>query len=279
MSLAVLFASCGWESNGPEYLRDAYGTSSCPETSNGNNGSDVTVSTRPATSIAGHWAMEVKLRGITTPIGEDWPITITSLVITEITPDGSAAYIQYCDQLTDVETTSPLRPESHLSEGLKEWSGGVVVPFAKPSLDIMPAMDVLWLWGLHNMKDPMTDPLPTKPDDPLVWDQDEDGKPGVTINITKPIEGDRYIVRRGIWHLGQGTPDKDFLWIKGDLTSKIDMNALGATNQLLKTVAPITMDKDNSYIMRRVPANFTCRDLLSHVDTIFSNPPGNTSGE
>jgi len=277
---AIIFVSCGWEANGPEYLRDAYG-SSCSKDSTNNQAGDVTVSAKPATSIVGRWAMQVDQHGTIKPTGETWDIFLKDLVIAEIPTDGSGIYMTFCDQAMHVVTPpfgpdkkqNPMRPQSYVGQALKDAMVSQWISFAKPAMTALPAMDVMWLWGLKGMKAPWKDALPTKADDPRVWDQDNDGKPGVTIVVTAPIKGDRYMVRRGIWKLSASTADKDFLWLQGTLTYTIDQVALGATDQLLMTVAPVTPDTDNTFTMRRVPEGFTCQDLLTHIDTVFANPP------
>lgn len=287
IAMSVIFVSCGWKADGPEYLMDAYGTSCSKDTGTTNNQTnDTQVSSKPAASIAGRWAMQVDQHGTIAPVGQDWDLYLKDLVIAEIPPDGSGIYITFCDQLMHVTTPqfdpndptkeNPLKPQSYIGQALKDAMVSVWLPFEKPALDALPKMDVLFTWGLKNMKKPLTDKLPDKPDDPRVWDQDADGHPGVTIVVTKPVKGDRYMVRRGLWNLSQGTPDPDFLWIQGTLKFKIDQVALGATETLLMTVAPVTPKSENTYTMRRVPENFTCQDLLSHVDTVFADPPAVT---
>ncbi len=278
-----LLAGCGdWKADGPQYLRDTYGSgTSCLKDSANNGKGDVRVTTTPAQSIAGRWAVEVNQHGTIAPTGETWQLYLTGLYLANIPPDGSGVYFTFCDQLMHVTTPpfgpdkkqNPMRPQSHIGQGLKDAMVSTWVPFSKPSLNSLPAINVLWLWGLRNMKDPWHDPLPDKGDS-RIWDQDGDGHPGVTIVVTKPLTGDRYMIRRGIWKLAKGTPDKDFLWITGTLKFQIDQKAIGASDQLLMTVAPVTPKNDNTYLMRRVPGNFTCQDLLTHKDSVFANPPG-----
>lgn len=59
------------------------------------------------------------------------------------------------------------------------------------------------LWGLHNLSDPWTDPLPAdevEAEEPPFRDQivdmDEDGNPGMTIHVDGLVSGDFYFVQR-----------------------------------------------------------------------------------
>jgi hypothetical protein len=272
----ITLISCGWESNGPDYLRDAYGSSCNPKDTANTLVGDAQVIDTPAASIAGHWAMKVTQKGTFKPVGDEWGITLTELVLVHIPADGSGVYFTFCDELMDVDTkvkNDQMKPVTHIGQALKDTLVGTMVSLNTDDLKKLPKMDVLWLWGLKDMKDPATDTLPDSPG-PQVWDQDGDGNPGVTIEVEKPIPGKRYMVRRNIWHMQTGTPDKDFLWITGDLSYKLDESAVGATNSLLKTIAPITPDKTgNNYVMRRVLPGLTCKELVDGHEKIFGGMP------
>ena len=54
--------------------------------------------------------------------------------------------------------------------------------------------------GVH-LRDPARDPLPTAADDPRVFDQDQDGQPGLTVQIGGLLEGEVQLVQRTITRL------------------------------------------------------------------------------
>ena len=58
---------------------------------------------------------------------------------------------------------------------------------------------------------PLTGSLPTTPDDPRVFDQDGDGKPGVTVVVSGLVNGEMYVAQRS-WTVLMGTerPDQSF---------------------------------------------------------------------
>ena len=55
-----------------------------------------------------------------------------------------------------------------------------------PGNGTIQASGVVWLWGLRNLANPATDPLPTSADAGTVWDEDMDGHPGVTVDVVSP---------------------------------------------------------------------------------------------
>jgi hypothetical protein len=63
--------------------------------------------------------------------------------------------------------------------------------------------DHLQLWGLNDLPDPFTTPLPAdkeeaqqSPHDDRIVDMDDDGNPGVTAQITGAVQGDVFIIQR-----------------------------------------------------------------------------------
>ncbi|NOZ01754.1 MAG: hypothetical protein GXP54_07680, partial [Deltaproteobacteria bacterium] len=125
--------------------------------------------------------------------------------------------------------------------------------------------------------DPETDPVPDTPDSPLVWDQDGDGNPGVTIRVLAPFEGVRYMARRAIWDLDAGTLSQDGQWITGALQFQIEEKGLGADPNVLNAVAPITPaappDAETFYQLRRVHQEWSCADLIAQYPAMFEDAP------
>jgi len=240
---------------------------------------DSSLVTEALDSLAGRWAMKVVQSGVFLPLNEEWDITLTDLVIVDVPSDSSGAYFLFCDQTNVVDTRQdpehPMKPDSSLSQELKDAGINQVTLFEEVAIGMLPALDLLWFWGLNGLEDPAGDPLPDSPDSPYVWDEDGDGNPGVTIHVGAPIPGDRYMVRRGTWTLDEGTMSGDHLWIAGDLTFNIDERAIGATDDLLLTMAPIKAKEDGSeYVMRRVSPGFTCTDLVKQHSQVFEGAPG-----
>jgi hypothetical protein len=120
------------------------------------------------------------------------------------------------------------------------------------------------------MADPLTDPLPTEPDDPRVWDQDEDGHPGVTIKVLQP-PGYRYMVRRAVWTIKPATITPGASRIEGTLDFTIDEGAVGHDGpNSLATIIPIVPDADGgTYTLVRTTEYYSCQQLLAEYPGIF----------
>ena len=135
---------------------------------------------------------------------------------------------------------------------------------------------LVWLWGLKGLANPLLDTLPNKDNylgDVRVWDQDDDGKPGVSLAILAPA-GDRYMVRRAVWSFAPGKLTFDNQWITGDLTSAITESGLDSTNALLLTAAPITAKPTGTvYQFRCVGPTYTCGALSTEHAQVFKDAP------
>ena len=146
--------------------------------------------------------------------------------------------------------------------------------------------EVAWVWGvcLNNtdpgcetkeiLAHPLTDAIPTDPNDPRVWDEDGDGNFGVTVQVQNP-DGDRYMARRSLFTFQPAQLSSDGNWIVGPLTFAIDENALGATTALLLTVAPITVrtECNSVYQLRCVDASYGCDQLVNDYSALFRDAP------
>ncbi|MCS7198575.1 MAG: hypothetical protein NZ930_07885 [Candidatus Bipolaricaulota bacterium] len=123
------------------------------------------------------------------------------------------------------------------------------------------------------LQNPDKDPLPTDPNDPRVFDQDRDGKPGVTIrvNVLGFIEGEIYIVQRD-WNSLRSTIINPMI-IDGLMEWGSEQVVLGASNPLLAGQAESSPDpkKENSYFRTtRIEPNTTCEQILKNRDKLFA---------
>jgi hypothetical protein len=104
------------------------------------------------------------------------------------------------------------------------------------------------------------DPLPTSPSDPRVVDQDEDGKPGVTVQIKGIVEGDIYVIQRSWSELtgSQTTPGR----FDGDITFGQEQVILGATRDVLKKPMPAAPEPTrSSFKLIKLADDATCASL------------------
>lgn len=109
--------------------------------------------------------------------------------------------------------------------------------------------------------------LPTTIDDPTVYDWDDDGSPGATIQIRAPLFGsvDVFIVQSsrgvldGVIHEEEGLATE----VTGSFfLADFAQATIGASNRLFHTTPRTTFLPDQSrLVMSRIPAGSTCDDL------------------
>lgn len=90
------------------------------------------------------------------------------------------------------------------------------------------------------LRDPLRDPLPTRPDDQRVVDQDGDGHPGMTVKVRGMVDGDIYLVQRGWSALATRVVTDDE--ISGTVAWRTEQSILDATSRLLKGGPPTAPD-------------------------------------
>ena len=122
------------------------------------------------------------------------------------------------------------------------------------------------------LDNPETDDLPTEPEDPRVFDQDEDGLPGMTVNITLlgAMEEQIYVVQRFQYELEGAvvSPDR----IEGLIDWADEQVILAATNPMLLAGSKSQPDPDpgkHVFIMLRAQEDWTCDWLREHWREVF----------
>ncbi|MDX9721282.1 MAG: hypothetical protein RBU37_11095 [Myxococcota bacterium] len=116
------------------------------------------------------------------------------------------------------------------------------------------------------LDNPDTDALPTASDDPRIFDQDGDGKPGMTVRVVGLVDGEIWVIQRAksSWDAGVMDPSVDSL---GGLVEWSDEQVnLGSDNPLLET-SPVNYpdpDASKSYFrMQRLSASAGCADAIA----------------
>jgi hypothetical protein len=116
---------------------------------------------------------------------------------------------------------------------------------------------------------PATDALPTRANDPRVWDQDGDGHPGVTVVVSGIAAGEIYAVQRA--HTGYEGVIGD-----GELSGRTDdrteQSVVGASNPLLAQTIPLEPHPDqdrNTIVLRRLTGEYDCDRLAAEVEQLF----------
>ena len=275
LAVWVLASGCGWKSDGLARLEELYPTP-VPVTTDAGPVESIDLGSPKCSGFEGNWAVRLFQPGTITPLGETWKIQVNDLFLAD--SDGQTFSLRFCDQQSSITTPSGATDlgRTKVSEALKSSIARVPILISVPSSGTFAASNLVWLWGLRNLTQPLTEVLPTKDNymgDPRLWDQDDDGKPGVTLPVIAPM-GDRYMVRRAVFNFAPGKLTFDNLWITGSLGSTITENGLGATNMLLLTPAPITSKADTTrYEIRCVGATYTCASLSKDANLLFKDAP------
>ena len=114
------------------------------------------------------------------------------------------------------------------------------------------------------LTNPATDPLPSQTDMTNEWDQDRDGHPGMTTNVTGALSGDVYQTQRWIASFNVKVFDADHL---GGLVPTVSAaNTLGASDPTLLNNSVTTQHPDTSrtyFHAVRMADDATCNDVIT----------------
>ncbi len=264
---------CGWKSDGLERLEAQYPTRILVVPDAGNHPT-IDIGTPQCSGFDGTWAVRLVQKGTIAPLGEAWGIGVTDLFLAD--SKAQSLSLRFCDQQVEITTSGGATDlgRSKVPEALQLALARTPVTLALPGDGTFRADGLVWLWGIRSAS--ATDALPNKDNhtsDARMWDQDNDGKPGVTLKILAPT-GDRYMVRRAVWSFAPGNLTFDNQWITGSLTSAITESGLDATNALLLTPAPITAKPAGTgYQLRCVGSTYTCASLAVDYPRLFKDAP------
>ncbi len=121
------------------------------------------------------------------------------------------------------------------------------------------------------LADPWNDPLPTDPSDSRIWDQDGDGKPGVTIEVkASGMTGKIYTIRkeRGLWSASMDLEGNFY----GLFTDKSEQKTIGADPALfnINPESKVNPDLSKSNItLTKLDGEYDCTKLIAEFDSIF----------
>ncbi len=133
-----------------------------------------------------------------------------------------------------------------------------------------------WSVELHGVRldNPASDPLPTSAEDPRVFDQDEDGKPGITVHACAlgAVTGDVYVVERLRTRLQGQVVSSDRMegWVEGTVEQVI----VGASNALfLGSIVsrPDPTSAHSHFVLQRVGSAWTCEETFLRRATLFGS--------
>ncbi len=131
-----------------------------------------------------------------------------------------------------------------------------------------------WSVELHGVRlaCPETDALPTDARDPRVFDQDGDGKPGITVRVAAfgVLTGDVYVVQRFRTRLVGAVVSEHR--IEGHVEGVVEQVILGATDAVFLgtlTSRPDPVAERSPFVLVRIDAETSCATILSCSEALF----------
>ena len=182
-----------------------------------------------------------------------------------VTMEAQTCALEFDSGTPLVKLTFPERFVSSLGTDVKK------AQFDSSTLSFVQPRTV-YLRGVR-LQDPERDPLPTDPKDPRIFDQDGDGKPGMTLiaSVLGVLNAEIYIIQRD-WNI-----------LRGQLTSSATLDGLvewgseqvilGATNSIFLNANPTFPDPNpnNSFFRStRVNAETSCEQIRAQRDRLFA---------
>ncbi len=132
-------------------------------------------------------------------------------------------------------------------------------------------MPPLWEARGVNLSAVETEALPTDKNDARIFDQDGDGKPGMTVRISGIISGDIYVIQRGSTELA-GTVAENRL--DGLVVWTDEQVILGSDNAILESNQPenrIDPNAENSFFhTTRLGEELDCEAIVAQAETLFA---------
>lgn len=125
--------------------------------------------------------------------------------------------------------------------------------------------------GIH-MTDPENDSMPEKgsgASDARIFDQDEDGHPGMSLKFQGVVTGDIYGAMRSYMILTSTTGSAQRIegsvdWAEEDFVIEVTAPLLGSDRVISPNLA------ESNFVMVKVADNMTCDEIIAQKDTLFN---------
>ncbi len=249
--------------------------SACGHDAKGSASGTLAVSAEQLTS--GVWAKQMILASESSAAGITSTSKIERLLLVKVTKNGDQ--LDTTEELCDITSTASRSNSLVFPDAFKRSlaprtvayklsAAGNGVQLATPAI-----VEVLGA----NLSDAAGDGLPGSRSDERVTDQDGDGQPGMTVNISARalfinISGRVYITQRTITKETGIASSADL--VKGSIEWSIEQNILGSDSTILGSVSPsITPIMNQSqFTMRKLGDDATCDTVNSRRDEMFARP-------
>ncbi len=117
--------------------------------------------------------------------------------------------------------------------------------------------------------------LPTSAQDPRVYDQDVDGRPGVTVRVTGLVDGEVWVAQRDSHEVEGEVVSLDR--IEGRIRWLKEQAILGADNPLLESPLPSVPDPNpdrSTMVMVRTSEDMQCAGIVAQEAELFGEQGG-----
>ncbi len=223
--------------------------------------------------LAGRWVMVQVMPALTSlPLVGDVTLTTISAAFVEIEQLGMSLQLRDTACFTDVQMMPGV-----VSSRVPEAFTASLRP--APRFAFLELRDDGW-WFVQPsvvevrgaaIDDPSCTVLPTEAGDPRVWDQDGDGHPGLTVEVTAVglVAGETYVLQRLEFALLGRIMNDDT--VSGSMSWLSEQKVVGASNPLLLMAYEYESHPDSSrsvFAMLRADPSWTCetiRELLPDI--------------
>ncbi len=272
-------SACDWESDGLEILKNRYLEDGDEEAEEEIEAIEMEVS---GDTTSGVWLMKEELVGNATFLIDEIVLVQTLYYLVTISEDGSTMQADFChykgvpykdESRTEEDTTGKNHTPADTEGKIPGWEAEL--DGSETSLE--PG-EIVWLWGVkESAGDPKTMTLPTENDLANADDQDEDGNPGVSLEVDGM--GVRYMARRQITTYAKADLSDDGQWLTGSLEFTSEDSPLGAAISTVNRTAEVfPIDGASRYWLRRIGAldddeTYTCENQMAQADGLFVEAP------
>ena len=229
----------------------------------------------PTIDLSGTWAeMQVYSQYSTFPMAGRVRNVTTVVLRVRIEQTGSALILNdtYCATTIDNGTilASTVIPDAFLSS-LVAHPRSATLEQSEDGLRFAQE----WYTEIRGVRldDPENDPLPTTAEDPRVFDQDGDGKPGMTVRskIIGLFSGETYVVQRVHYRLIGTITSSDT--IEGVIEWTNEQITIGASSDLFgRDIRPTTdpVVENSHFVLKRIDPETDCETLKETWKELFA---------
>ncbi len=221
--------------------------------------------------LTGTWAQVVVHRSLSAiPVVGDVASETTTRLLVTLSQQGDEvrASAKVCGMRIEgsklVRTSIPPALLRAMPE--QRWQSKVSATEGRLALAPWARWDVLGA----RLQEPSRDALPTEANDARVFDQDGDGKPGVTVAVRGMIDGEIFVTQKGWSELRPDRVTADS--ISGSVRWRQTQTILGASSRFLSSgpeTRPDPKPEANWFSARRVEAGASCAEVSALPASFF----------